>query len=280
MPAQNRSEEKNSARIGPIRVGIGGWTFEPWRGTFYPEKLPKTRELEYAASKLTAIEINGTFYRGQSAKSFAKWHDETPDDFVFALKGHRAIAMKKKLAETGDSLDWFINGGIAELKQKLGPILWQFAPSRSFDGEDISAFLKLLPQEVDGLPLRHALEVRHESFLCEEFVDLARRHNAAIVCADSDDYPGLAEPTADFAYLRLMRTRKEEKTGYSPSDLESWAERARVLALGSVPDDLPRLTDKASTGTADPRSVFVFFIAGEKVRNPHAAMDLMARLEA
>ncbi|MDQ0327475.1 uncharacterized protein YecE (DUF72 family) [Rhodopseudomonas julia] len=279
MPAQNRSEDNNSARTGHIRVGIGGWTFEPWRGTFYPEKLPKTRELEYAASKLTAIEINGTFYRGQSAKSFAKWHDETPDDFVFALKGHRAIAMKKKLAETGDSLDWFINGGIAELKQKLGPILWQFAPSRVFDAEDIAAFLKLLPQEVDGLPLRHALEVRHESFLCEEFVDLASRHNAAIVYAESDDYPGLAEPTADFAYVRLMRTREEERTGYSPSDLDAWAERARVFAHGDVPDDLQRLKGKGSICSTDPHAVFIFFIAGAKVRNPHAAMELMARLD-
>ena len=279
MPAQNRSEDNNSARTGHIRVGIGGWTFEPWRGTFYPEKLPKTRELEYAASKLTAIEINGTFYRGQSAKSFAKWHDETPDDFVFALKGHRAIAMKKKLAETGDSLDWFINGGIAELKQKLGPILWQFAPSRVFDAEDIAAFLKLLPQEVDGLPLRHALEVRHESFLCEEFVDLASRRNAAIVYAESDDYPGLAEPTADFAYVRLMRTREEERTGYSPSDLDAWAERARVFAHGDVPDDLQRLKGKGSICATDPHAVFIFFIAGAKVRNPHAAMELMARLD-
>jgi len=261
-----------------IRVGIGGWTFEPWRGVFYPEKLPKTRELEYAASKLTAIEINGTFYRGQSPKSFAKWRDETPDDFVFSLKGHRAIAMKKKLAETGESIGWFVGGGIAELKEKLGPILWQFQPSRKFDAEDIAAFLKLLPREVEGFPLRHALEVRHESFLCSEFVDLARKHNAAIVFADSDEYPALAEPTADFAYLRLMRTEEGEAAGYPPSDLGAWAKRAREFAAGGVPEDLPRLERGASQGKGDPRDVFLFFIAGAKVRNPAAAEATIARL--
>ncbi|MBZ8134917.1 DUF72 domain-containing protein [Afifella sp. IM 167] len=270
----------NHPRTGPgrIRVGIGGWTFEPWRGAFYPDKLPKTRELEYAASKLTAIEINGTFYRGQSPKSFAKWRDETPADFVFSLKGHRAIAMKKKLSETGESLEWFTGGGIAELKEKLGPILWQFHPSRQFDAKDIAAFLKLLPREVEGFPLRHALEVRHESFLCEAFVDLARQHNAAIVLADSDEYPELAEPTADFAYLRLMRSQEDEETGYPPADLGRWAGRARILAEGGVPDDLARL-EGAGAEKAAARDVFAFFIAGAKVRNPAAAQSLIARLK-
>ncbi|WP_026380986.1 DUF72 domain-containing protein [Afifella pfennigii] len=293
MPAESRAanapekapkdEDADTQRdpAGSIRVGIGGWTFEPWRGTFYPDKLPKTRELSYAASRLTAIEINGTFYRAQSRKSFAKWREETPEGFVFALKGHRAIAMKRKLAETGESLAWFLDSGLAELGPKLGPILWQFAPSRAFDADDIAAFLKLLPREVEGLPLRHALEVRHQSFLCEAFLDLARRHGAAVVLADSPDYPALAADTADFAYWRLMRTQEEEESGYKPADLDVWAARARCWAAGRPTPDMPGLVEAAGPARAQDagRDVFVFFIAGAKLRNPAAAKALMARLQ-
>jgi uncharacterized protein YecE (DUF72 family) len=268
-------------RSGPdVYVGVGGWTFEPWRGVFYPPDLPKTRELQYAGEHLTAIEINGTFYRAQGPKSFAKWRDETPENFVFAVKGHRAIVNKKVLAEAGESLDWFIKSGLVELGDKLGPILWQLPPYKKFDAEDIGAFLSMLPEETGGLPLRHAIEVRHASFCDAKFIDLARQHNVAIVYAESDDYPQIADDTADFVYARLMRSSEDEPAGYSDAALDAWAERARTWAAGGVPDDLPRVAEgsgKKKTG-GKKRPVYLFFIASAKVRNPAAAQALIKRL--
>jgi uncharacterized protein YecE (DUF72 family) len=265
-----------------VRVGIGGWTFEPWRGTFYPPDLPKARELEHAARRLTAIEINGTFYRAQGPKSFAKWRDETPEDFVFAVKGHRAVVNKKALAEAGETLDWFFTTGIAELGPKLGPVLWQLAPFKKFDAEDFGAFLALLPKEVEGLSIRHAIEVRHRSFSDARFVALARTHNVAIVYADSDDYPAIADDTADFVYARLMRSSEAEPAGYPAAALAEWAERARVWATGGIPADLPRVEEggaaKKKKAGGKARPVYLFFIAGAKVRNPAAAEALIARL--
>ena len=242
-----------------IRVGVGGWTFAPWRGPFYPKGLPQKDELSYASRQLSAIEINGTFYRTQSPASFAKWREETPDGFVFALKGHRFVTNRKVLGEAGEAVAHFVASGIGELGDKLGPINWQLAPTKRFDAGDIGAFMALLPRELAGRPLRHALEIRHESFACAEFTDLAHRHGVAVVFAESDDYPMVEADTADFVYARLQRSRPGEPAGYPNGELDGWADRARAWAEGS-------------------RDVFVFFISGEKVRNPAAATGLMARL--
>jgi uncharacterized protein YecE (DUF72 family) len=259
-----------------IRVGIGGWTYEPWRGTFYPEGLKHADELKYASSKLTAIEINGTFYRTQSPASFAKWRDETPDDFVFSVKGHRAAVNKKVLGEAGEAIGWFLKSGVTELGPKLGPLLWQMMPFKKFDAADFGAFLALLPEKADGLTLRHVVEVRHESFLVPEFVALAAKHNVAVVYADSDEYPAIADVTADFTYARLQRSQEAEAAGYPAKDLDRWAKRAKTWAAGGVPDDLPTF-GKAKPKKAK-RDAFVFMIAGDKVRAPAAAQALIARL--
>lgn len=260
-----------------IKIGVGGWTFKPWRGPFYPDGLPQARELSYAADKLTAIEVNGTFYGSQKPSTFRKWADETPEDFVFSLKAPRFATNRRILAEAGPSIEKFVESGIAELGPKLGPILWQFAGTKTFDPEDFEAFAKLLPAEAEGRRLRHALEVRHESFKTPDFVDLAKRYGAAIVYAHSEDYPAIADPTADFVYGRLQQSRETEKTGYSAKDIAGWAKRARIWEEGGVPDDLD-LTAKAPPKKK--RDCFLFFIAGAKLRNPAAAMALIERLGA
>src|SRR5689334_7850073 len=199
----NMITRRKNADATRIRVGIGGWTFEPWRGVFYPEGLAQKRELEYASRQLTAIEINGTFYGSQKPATFAKWHDETPDDFVFGLKAPRFATHRRVLAEARDSIDRFVASGVLELKNKLGPINWQFPPTKQFDADDFGRFLELLPGEVDGQTLRHAVEVRHESFCDEAFVALARKHGVAIVVAGDSKYPQIADPTASFVYARI-----------------------------------------------------------------------------
>ena len=259
-----------------IRIGIGGWTYEPWRGVFYPDGLPQARELQYAAGKLTAIEVNGTFYRTQAPATFRKWADDTPDDFVFALKAPRYATNRRVLAEGGPSIDRFIESGISELGAKLGPILWQFPPTKKFEQDDFAAFLKLLPAALDGHPLRHAVEVRHESFVTSAFTDLVRAHGVAVVYAHSDVYPEIADPTADFVYARLQQTREDVPSGYSAPELDVWAERVRAWAHGGCPPDLPRLSDVPPDR---PRDCFVFFISGAKVRAPAAAMALIDRLQ-
>ncbi len=265
-----------AGKAGPIRVGIGGWTYAPWRGPFYPEGLPAKRELEFASRQLTAIEINGTFYRTQSAKSFAKWRDETPDDFVFTLKGHRAVVNKSKLAEAGETVDWFVKSGIAELGDKLGPINWQLAPFKKFDADDIGAFFALLPAEVGGVKLSHAIEVRHRSFVDPTFVALAAKHKVAIVYADSDGHPAIADVTGDVVYARLQRCSLAEEAGYSPSALNDWAARARKWSEGGTPSDLNAIAPNERSAKARP--VFLFFIAGDKEKAPAAAVALIARL--
>jgi uncharacterized protein YecE (DUF72 family) len=243
---------------GKIRVGIGGWTYEPWRGVFYPKGLPHKRELEFASRRLTSIEINGTYYSSFKPASWAKWRSETPEGFVFSMKASRYCTSRRQLAEAGQSIARFVGQGIAELGDRLGPINWQFMATKKFDPEDIEAFLKLLPREVEGLPLRHALEVRHPSFIDRRFYDLARRHKAAIVFADDEEFPAIDEPTADFAYARLMRTKESVKTGYAAAAIGRWAERAR--------------------GWAKRGDVFVYFISGAKLRAPAAAEALIKRL--
>jgi uncharacterized protein YecE (DUF72 family) len=259
-----------------IRIGIGGWTYEPWRNNFFPEGWAQTRELEYASRQVTAIEVNGTYYSTQKPASFAKWRDETPDDFVFSLKASRYATNRKLLAEAGESVERFIGSGIGELGAKLGPIVWQFMPTKRFEPEDFEAFLALLPKTVDGLKLRHVLDVRHESFKTVEYLKLARKYKAATVFTDSDDYPSFADLTADFVYARLMRADAKLKTGYGPKALEAWAERAQTWALGGEPEDLPRVGTPAPAAKA--RDVFVYFINGAKERAPSAAMALIARL--
>ena len=259
-----------------VRVGVGGWTFEPWRNNFYPAGLAQTRELEYASRQLSAIEINGTFYGSQKPSSFAKWRDETPDDFVFSMKATRYATNRKVLGEAGESIERFVKSGIAELRTKLGPILWQFASTKKFEPEDFEAFLKLLPREVDGLPLRHALDVRHASFMTEQYLDLARRYRCATVFTDSDDYPSFADVTGEFVYARLMRTDASLKAGVAPKQLDRWAEIAGLWRAGQEPDDLPRVA--ATRAEATPRDVFIYFISGAKEKAPAAAVELIKRL--
>jgi uncharacterized protein YecE (DUF72 family) len=259
-----------------IHVGVGGWTFEPWRGSFYPPALAHKRELEYMSRKLTSIEVNGTFYRGQSRESYAKWRDETPDGFVFALKGPRYATNRRVLAEAGESIARFVEGGLAELGDKLGPINWQFAPTKRFEADDVAAFLKLLPASIEGRPLRHAIEARHESFRCAEFVALARGAGAAIVIAADSEYPQIADPTAPFVYVRVMGTSEDEPVGYSPAALDAWTARARTWSAGGTPGDLPLLA--AAPAAPGGREVFFYVISGAKQHNPAAAMALIERL--
>jgi uncharacterized protein YecE (DUF72 family) len=243
---------------GRIFVGIGGWTFAPWRGVFYPKGLPHKRELEFASKALTSLEINGTYYSTFKPASWAKWRDETPESFVFAVKGSRYVTNRKQLASAGPSVEVFVNQGLSELGERLGPINWQLMDTKQFDPEDLEGFLKLLPREVKGRPLRHALEVRHPSFKDERFHDLARRYGVAIVFADHDEFPVIDEPTADFTYARLMRAAKKEKTGYKPAELDGWAKRAK--------------------GWSKRGDAFVYFISGAKERNPAAAQALIERV--
>lgn len=259
-----------------IRVGIGGWTFEPWRGSFYPAGLAQKRELDYASRKLTSIEINGTFYGSQKPESFAKWHDETPDDFVFALKGPRFVTNRRVLAEAGASIERFFESGVMELRDKLGPINWQFMPTKKFDPDDFAAFLRLLPHSIDGRALRHAVEVRHASFRTPDFVALAREHEVAVVVAGDSAYPQIADVTAPFVYARIMGTQEDAANGYPPPALDAWAERARTWAAGGTPDDLDSVA-AARTGKHG-RDVFLYVISGFKAHNPAAAMALIERL--
>jgi uncharacterized protein YecE (DUF72 family) len=242
-----------------IRVGIGGWTFPPWRKNFYPDGLPQAKELEYAARQFRALEINATFYSRQSPKSWATWERTTPDDFQFAIKGSRFCVTRPKLAEAEEGLSNFFAQGLSALGPKLGPILWQFAPRRQFDREDIAEFLKLLPRKIDGVQLRHAIEPRHESFRDDKFIDLCRDQNAAIVFEDHPEYPQIEADTADFAYARLQRMQEDVPTGYDDGALDGFAKRA-------------------ASWSKDGRDAYIFMINGAKVRAPAAALALQQRL--
>lgn len=257
---------------GTIRTGIGGWTYPPWRGTFYPKGLRQADEFSYAAAHLGTIEINGTFYSLQKPESFAAWAKAAPDGFKFAVKASRFCTNRKLLAEAGNAVAKFFTQGIEELGDKLGPIAWQFAPTKRFEADEFAAFLDLLPRQCGGLTLRHALEVRHESFACAEFVALARQHGVAIVCADHEQYPQIADLTADFAYARLMRSQEQLPQGYPPEELAHWARIARAWSEGHAPDGLRYAGKEGSP--AEPREVFIYFINGAKVRAPAAAMAL------
>jgi uncharacterized protein YecE (DUF72 family) len=259
-----------------IRVGIGGWVFEPWRREFYPKGLPQARELEYASRKVTTIEINATFYRTQKPDSFRKWAAETPDDFVFSLKGPQFATNRRVLAEAGPAIERFFASGLLELKSKLGPVLWQMAPTKKFDPADFAAFLALLPPELDGRHIRHVVEVRHESFVVPSFIELLRKFSVGVAVIDSEKHPLIADITADFVYARLQRTSEKEKSGYPSRALALWTKRARQWAAGDAPDDLAVLA--AASRASGARDVFIYMISGAKVRAPAAAMALIDRL--
>lgn len=242
-----------------IRIGIGGWTFPPWRGVFYPEGLPQSKELEYASRAMSAIEINATFYGRQKPKSWEAWEKVAPEGFQFAVKGSRFCVMKSKLADVGEGLSGFFAQGFAALGSKLGPILWQFAERRKFDREDIAAFIDLLPEKLEGIELRHVIEPRHESFSDERFFELCRSRNIAIVHADSDQYPLIEADTADFTYARLQRMNEDLETGYDEASIERFAKQAKKTRDAG-------------------RDAYIFMINGAKVRAPSAALALQERL--
>jgi uncharacterized protein YecE (DUF72 family) len=266
----------DKAVAGAIRVGIGGWTYEPWRGIFYPGGLPQKRELEYASRKLTSIEINGTYYGSQKPATFAKWHDETPDGFVFSVKAPRFATNRKVLEDAGGTIERFFASGVTALKDKLGPINWQLMPTKKFDPADFERFLKLLPREAGGRALRHAVEVRHDSFRSPDFIELAHAHGVAVVIAGDSSYPQIADVTAPFVYVRVMGTRSTEKLGYSESALKLWASRAQAWAAGTAPKGLNCVTPQRAAGK--PRDVYLYVISGHKEHNPAAAMSLIRRL--
>ena len=262
---------------GTIRVGIGGWTYAPWRDTFYPKDLPARRELEYASRQVTAIEVNGTWYGAQKPATYAKWRDEAPDGFVFAAKAPQRISRSRVLAKTGAQVEDFLEG-IATLGPKLGPIVWQFEQGRRPDRADLAEFVAALPASAGGVALRHVLDVRDRECIDAEYIALARRHGCATVVTDSADHPSFADLCAPVGYARLMRARSEEPTGYPAAELAQWAGRAREWAAGREPADLPRGAGAAPAPPAPARDVFVFFIAAAKERNPAAAMALLRLL--
>ena len=242
-----------------IRIGIGGWTYPPWRGTFYPDKLPQSKELEYASQQLGAIEINATFYGRQKPKSWETWERTVPDGFQFAIKGSRFCVTRSRLCDGAEGIGNFFAQGFAALGPKLGPVLWQFAPRRKFDADDIAGFIDLLPESLDGIKLRHAIEPRDESFRDDKFLELCRNRNIAVVVEDSDEFPTIDADTADFAYARLQRMSEDIPTGYDSDALDGFAKRARQWQT-------------------DGRSAYIFLINGAKVRAPAAALALQERL--
>lgn len=244
-----------------IHVGVGGWTFAPWRDNFYPAGLPHSRELHHASRQLTAIEVNGTFYSTFKPATFAKWRDETPDGFVFALKAHRFTTHRRELAGAGEGIARFLGSGLAELGDKLGPILWQLMPTTPFRPDDLDAFLALLPRELGGRPLRHVLDARHASFACAQYLDLLHRHGCTTVYTDAPQFPRIPHARSELAYLRLMRSAADCATGYPREALQPWAQGAREWV-----------------GMGDRNEAFVFFINGAKERAPAAAQAFLQLL--
>jgi uncharacterized protein YecE (DUF72 family) len=244
-----------------IHVGVGGWTFEPWRNNFYPAGLPHSQELRYASRQLTAIEVNGTFYSTFKPATFAKWRDETPDGFVFSLKAHRFTTHRRDLATAAEGIQRFVGSGIDALGDKLGPLLWQFMPTMAFDAANVEAFVRLLPREVQGRGLRHVLDVRHPSFACEEYLDLLERHGCTTVYTDSEKFPAIPHARNPLAYLRLMRSAADCATGYPVAALAPWVRGAREWVA-----------------SGEHQEAFVFFINGAKERAPHAAMAFLRQL--
>jgi uncharacterized protein YecE (DUF72 family) len=267
-----------TAKTGDIRIGIGGWTFAPWRGTFYPKGLPHAKELAYASERLTSIEVNGTFYRTQSPQTYRKWAAEVPDGFVFSLKGSRFVTNRRVLKEAGDSIKRFLESGVTELGDKLGPLLWQFAPFKKFEEADFGGFLELLPTTFDGHSLRHVVEVRHDSFLSPEFIALLRKFAMPVVFTDHAEYPSIADVTGGFVYARLQQGKDTVPTAYPPKALDAWTGRLTEWAKGGEPKDLNRI-GPVPKAKAKPRDVYAYVIHEGKVRAPAAAMALIERLK-
>jgi uncharacterized protein YecE (DUF72 family) len=268
-----------TAKSGSIYIGIGGWTFEPWRGEFYPKGLPHAKELAYAAERLTSIEVNGTFYRTQTPATFRKWASEVPNGFKFSLKGPRFATNRRVLKEAGDSINRFLNSGVTELGDHLGPLLWQFAPTKKFDAADFGGFLELLPDKFGGHELRHVIEVRHDSFRNAEFIALLRRFAVPVVFTDHVKYPNIADATGPLIYARLQRGKDTVPTAYPPKEIKAWAGRLRQLAEGEEPADVPRVAAPAARKPA-PREVFAYVIHEGKIRAPAGAMALIKQLAA
>jgi len=264
---------------GRVRIGVGGWTFEPWRGVFYPKGVKQKDELAYASRRLTAIEINGTYYSTFKPDSWKKWRDETPDGFVFTVKGSRFTTNRRELAGAGESLERFFAQGLTELGDRLGPIFWQLPHTKKFEPADLDGFLSLLPKRLDGRPLRHALEPRHDSFCTPAYPALLRRHGVANVYARHHTYPEIADVTADFVYARLQTGEDTVETAYAPAELDAWAERLTTWAGGGAPEGLP-IVDPQHTPAKAPRDVFAFIIHEGKVRAPAGAMALIERCAA
>ena len=264
-------------KSGRIFIGVGGFTFAPWRGVFYPAKLPQAKELEYAASRLTSIEINGTYYGSQKPESFRKWAREVPDGFVFSVKGPRFATNRRVLAEAGDSIKHFYDTGVLELGDRLGPVLWQFAATKKFDEADFGKFLELLPRQMDGHGLRHVVEVRHDSFRVPAFVALLRKFEIPVVFAEHATYPAIADLAGDFVYARLQKGNDELKTCYPPKELDAWAKRFKRWASGGEPGDLPHVD--STKPEKSPRDVFAYVIHEGKVRAPAGAMELIERVK-
>ena len=284
---------------GRIRVGISGWTYPPWRGVFYPEGLRQKDELPFASRQVTSIEINGTFYRQQAPKSFDAWAAAVPESFVFSIKAPRFITHIKRLRDVTGPLANFLASGPLNLGARLGPILWQFPPGLALDLDLFRHFLESLPKdtasaaalggrhdswlktapatEIDAnRPLRHAVEIRHQSFRDRAFVDLLRANNVALVCADSLEWPRLMDVTADFLYLRLHGPEELYASGYDDAALDEWARRVRAWVAGDEPADAERVGPKARP---KPRDVFVYFDNDTKTRAPFDACALMRRLD-
>lgn len=288
------------ASRGTIRIGISGWTYAPWRGVFYPKGLPQKRELSYAAESFASVEINGTFYGLQKPQAFRRWREETPDDFVFSIKGSRYITHMLKLKEVETPLANFFASGVLALGPKLGPLLWQFPARMKFDHDRFARFLDLLPRtsgdaatlarkhdaRLEGralteseadLPLRHAFEIRSTSFCTPAFVDLLKAHNAALVVADTVEWPLVMDMTADFVYCRLHGSEVLYTSGYDDAALDLWAERVKAWAKGGEPKDAKRIAGPAPKA-AKGRDVFVYFDNDAKVRAPFDAQGLVRRV--
>jgi uncharacterized protein YecE (DUF72 family) len=263
---------------GQIYIGIGGWIFEPWRGVFYPDGLPQAKELEYASRQLTSIEINGTYYGSQSPETFRKWREATPEGFVFSVKGSRFCTNRKVLAESKESVQKFVDQGVLELEDRLGPLLWQFAPTKRFEPGDFAAFLDCLPEKAGGLHLRHVVEVRHDSFRSPELLALLRERNIGLVYAEHFTYPEMADVTADFVYARLQKGSDDIETAYPEDQLDAWAGRFKAWASGGQPGDLPRVDPGHALAKA-PRDVFAYVIHEGKVRAPAAAKALIQKVK-
>ncbi|MCS0501234.1 DUF72 domain-containing protein [Ancylobacter sp. GSK1Z-4-2] len=284
---------------GEIRIGVSGWTYAPWRGHFYPKGLTHKRELAYAASRFPALEINGTFYGLQKPDVFARWAEETPEDFVFAVKGSRYITHTGRLREIETPLANFLASGLLRLGPKLGPVLWQFPPNFRFDAGMMRDFLALLPKDtraaarlarrhderLDGRsatstdkrrPLRHALEIRHESFKDRAFLDLLAEHGVALVCADTVEWPRLMDLTADFVYCRLHGSSELYRSRYDEKALARWSKRVAAWAHGRTMKDGDFIG--APDSHAKPRDVFVFFDNTDKLHAPDDAARLMEML--